>query len=345
VIVQCPYCATRYRIDAARLGAPDSMLKCSRCEHVFPAPSDRLQSPASAAATEKPGRPRTEKAPAPEESLTLPFESASWKPDPEEEDAAHAPAAPEEFTIPETDDEFTIGAEEPVRSAAAELPHTPEPDPEIADEPAFTRSLVQHVEPAAAPRAAVERPRVRRPRARDSERGKMVALILFLGAVIIGYSMLTVTLFANPSLWDKWLGHLPYVGTLRDDRLLNRKVALSDVAGSYQRIKDGKEVFVITGKAMNTAPVALHGVQIAGKLYDDAGRALDEKTIHCGNVISTKVLKDLTRRELSVLQTLSPPSKFMIEPGESSMFVIVFMDPPRAAAAFTTQVVAAHRQV
>jgi hypothetical protein len=114
--------------------------------------------------------------------------------------------------------------------------------------------------------------------------------------------------------------------------------------GGYQRIKDGKAVFVITGKAMNTAPVALHGVQIAGKLFDDAGRGLDEKTIHCGNVISTKVLKDLTRRELSVLQTLSPPSKFMIEPGESSTFVIVFMDPPRSAATFTTQVVAAHRQ-
>ena len=65
---------------------------------------------------------------------------------------------------------------------------------------------------------------------------------------------------------------MPLVGTLGDDRLLTRKVALSEVTGSYQRIKDGKEVFVISGKALNTAPVALHGVQIAGKLFDNDGQ-------------------------------------------------------------------------
>ena len=57
-----------------------------------------------------------------------------------------------------------------------------------------------------------------------------------------------------------------------------------------------------------------------------------------------KVLKDLTPRELSILQKLSPPKRFMIEPGESSTFVIVFMDPPNNAVEFSAQVIAAHRQ-
>ena len=56
------------------------------------------------------------------------------------------------------------------------------------------------------------------------------------------------------------------------------------------------------------------------------------------------MLKDLTPREVSILQKLSPPKRFTIEPGESSTFVIVFMDPPRQAVEFSTQVIAAQRQ-
>jgi hypothetical protein len=180
------------------------------------------------------------------------------------------------------------------------------------------------------------------PRRRGSS--TITPILIFLAIVLAGYALLTRALFASPILCDKLVGRLPLIGHLGDDRLLTRKVALSDVVGSYQRIKDGKEVFVITGKALNTAPVALRSVQIAGRLYDAGGQALDEKVIYCGNVISAKVLKDLTPRELSILQKLSPPKRFTIEPGESSTFVIVFMDPPRAAVEFSTQVAAAQHQ-
>jgi predicted Zn finger-like uncharacterized protein len=341
VIVQCPYCATRYRIDSARLSGPSPQLKCSRCDHVFPAPAAKGSTTASPAAEKKPGRPRTEKAPSPaEESLTLPFEEASWKAEADEE--LPGPAG-EELSLPDSDEEFTLGDTEPAASEA--------PWPEVVTAAAET----DEAPPKAAPRAVrrVAPPAEPRPRAarnsrrvveRDVERGKVVVVMLFLTATVAAYSVLTATLFTDPALWDRWLGNLPWVGTLRDDRLLTRKVALSEVTGSYQRIKDGKAVFVITGRAMNTAPVSLQGVQITGKLLDEAGRALEEKTIHCGNVISTKVLKDLTHREVSVLQTLSPPPRFMIEPGESSTFVIVFMEPPSAATTFAAQVVAAHRQ-
>ena len=212
------------------------------------------------------------------------------------------------------------------------------------------------IEPDEEPEEAEERKRASRPkraargRAREQrteqghERGKVWALLIFLLMVVSAYAVVTRALFASPALCDRLIGRLPLVGTGGDDRLLTRKVALSDVVGSYQRIKDGKQVFVISGKALNTAPVALHGVQIAGTLYDPSGRTLDQKTISCGNVISAKVLKDLTPQEVSILQKLSPPKRFMIEPGESSTFVIVFMEPPHDAAEFSTRVVAAQRQ-
>jgi len=176
------------------------------------------------------------------------------------------------------------------------------------------------------------------------ERAMMWAILVFLGLTLATYGTLAQTFFANPALCDRLLQRIPLIGSPGGERLLTRKLALTDVVGSYQRIKDGKEVFVITGKALNTAPVPLQSIQIAGKLFNGAGAELDQKVISCGNVISTRVLKDLTPREVSILQKLSPPKGFTIEPGGSSTFVIVFMDPPREAVEFSTQVITAQRQ-
>lgn len=294
------------------------MLKCSRCRHVFPAPRAKKQAPL----IERPETPALSG----DENLTLPFDEAAWK------DEAEAPHA-DDLTVAEADERFTLGTE--------------------AEDEALT---IPALDPPPPPVATVK---VRRPRAvraqddadssdddqpRNSERGKVSAIFVFLAIVVASYAVVTRALFASPALCDRIVGRLPLIGTLGDDRLLTRKVALSEVVGSYQRIKDGKDVFVISGRALNTAPVALHGVQVVGKLFDGNGQVLDQKVIYCGNVISVKVLKDLTQRELSILQLNPQTKRFVIEPGESSRFVIVFMDPPRGAGEFSTQVAAAQRQ-
>jgi len=344
MIVECPYCARRYEVDAARLTGPNPMFKCSRCRHIFPAPSGGELSPAVS------GSKRAKPQPPSEQNLPLPFEESLGK-KPDQSPPANAPNGSE------AEEDFTLGTDDqpgdltvPEEDTEPELPRISAPaalaDEKEADEPTemdveLTRdddddAVIEDVAP--------KRPRRARPPARR-ERSHLLPLFIFLALVVTAYGVLTSALFANPALSDKLIGRIPLIGTLGDERLLVRKVALSDVVGNYQRIKDGKDVFVITGKALNTAPVALQGVQIAGKLFDNAGASIgDPKVISCGNVISTKVLKDLTPQEVSILQKLSPPKKFVIEPGESSTFVIVFMDPPRQAVEFTTQVVAAQRQ-
>ncbi len=337
MIIQCPYCATSYELDPARLAGKNPMLKCSRCRHVFAAPSAKKRAARVPAATEKP-------TPDPEPNLTLPFEEPRWKPE--------AEPAPSDLKITEPEDDFTLGVdgepdalaipEEPVEEAPAlNIEHRvgdtrdEEAEEEITEDDAPEVEAVEEEE-------VVRRP-VRKARQRQQS-GTIVPVLVFLALVTTAYAAVARALFASPALCDRMVGRIPLIGRLGDDRLLTRKVALSDVVGSYQRIKDGKDVFVITGKALNTAPVALHSIQISGKLYGGGGQALDEKVIYCGNVISAKVLKDLTPRELSILQKLSPPKRFMIEPGESSTFVIVFMDPPRDTAEFSAQVVAAQHQ-
>lgn len=313
MIVQCPQCATRYQLDAGRLTGPKPLLKCSRCRHVFPARPSKPAPP--------PAPPSRETPPVVgDDSLTLPFEEASWKDEPERSPSDDFGAAEEET--------FTLEPETPPTAVTFDADETAPRPTQAAKAPA-----AEDAEPP--PRSA------RRFRHQPSH---LAPVFIFLVVIVSGYALLARALFASPALCDRLVGRLPFIGMAGDDRLLVRKVALSNVVGNYQRIKDGKAVFVVTGKALNTAPVAVYSVQIAGKLYDGAGQALDQKVIYCGNVISTKVLKDLTPREVSILQKLNPPKKFMIEPGESSTFVIVFMDPPSGAVEFSTQVVAAQRQ-
>lgn len=345
------------------------MLKCTRCRHVFPAPTAKAQASVPS--------PPTKSSPAGDESLTLPFDEPSWKDEP--------PTSPaDDLTLSEPEEQYTLGTEESADDLV--VPATVAPEPDTPPVQVRRDTTPRAVAPRAqTPRAQTPQPRapiddeeeddevevdpddmeagdpIARGRATrgtasrgrasrggavagDSERGTVWALMIFLAAVLASYGMLTRALFTSPQLCDRLLSRVPLIGSLGDERLLTRKVALSEITGSYQRIKEGKEVFVITGKALNTAPMALHGVQIAGKLFNREGHELDQKVIFCGNVISTKVLKDLTPREVSILQKLSPPKRFTIEPGESSTFVIVFMDPPREAVEFSTQVATAQRQ-
>jgi predicted Zn finger-like uncharacterized protein len=328
VIVQCPYCATSYQLDPARLTGKNPMLKCSRCHHVFAAPTSKKKGTAPSSAR------RADRAA--DENLKLPFDEATWKDEAE-------PSPSTDLKISEPEEGFTLGVDEKPDDLA--LPETPAEEEAAAmapDAPASPQDEAPEPEEETELEAEEQEEAVQRPRRQGTS--TVTPILIFLALVLAAYGLLTRALFASPRLCDKLVGRLPLIGRLGDDRLLTRKVALSDVVGSYQRIKDGKDVFVITGKALNTAPLALRSVQIAGRLYDAGGQALDEKVIYCGNVISAKVLKDLTPRELSILQKLSPPKRFMIEPGESSTFVIVFMDPPPAAAEFSAQVVAAQHQ-
>jgi hypothetical protein len=82
-------------------------------------------------------------------------------------------------------------------------------------------------------------------------------------------------------------------------------------------------------------------VQIESALYDAAGRAVETKSIYCGNAMSLKIVKDLSTKEISLLQRLEPPKRFEIRPGESAGFSVVFLNPPAGLKEFATRVVAA----
>lgn len=175
-------------------------------------------------------------------------------------------------------------------------------------------------------------------------RASLIPFVVFLAVVVGLYFVLARALIANRDFADTFVARLPVVGgSMAADRLLFRKVGLSNVSGAYVSIKDAKTLFVISGTASNTASRPLHTIRIEGALLDVDGRELRREETTCGGMITPRILVDLTKRELDLLRKAESPKGYTVPPGESTTFSIVFTDPPPNVAEFTAQVKTARR--
>lgn len=335
MIVACPNCQTQFEFDASRVTAASIKLKCSRCRAVFPAPFDKKQVP-PASTTKKRTRPAVD-------SLALPFDEPDWK-DGETSEQLAVPDRDEPYTLgmddrdsPATEAHMPLAIQEEPPESQPPLPSSmattfADDEDEIPDEQDF-----EDEPPASEDSTDGDRD------AHRAESGMVWTILGFLVLVLAGYAGLTGAFFADPAWCDDVLGRLPFVAGNNNDRLLTRKIALAEVAGSHQAVKDDKNVFVLSGKAYNTSAEPMVNVQIVGTLFDATGKEVGRKAIHLGNIISTKVLSEMTRKEIEVFHNLNVSWR-NIEPGQSYPFVIVFTDPPKNAIDFTVKVNGAFRQ-
>jgi predicted Zn finger-like uncharacterized protein len=322
--IECPHCLTRFRLDPAQLSDSRSMLKCARCRRVFPAPG-----------RSQPARPRAKPAP-PEQNLSFDFD--------EDDDEWRAPElAPE--GVPE--EEFLLNA----------------PADEPRAEPAPPAAAV----PAAAPTLTGRRKNEPLDLVRDDDDGddesdddddedersatrrsggiSLRSVFVFLVLVVGAYGALTWTLLDDPYWAARLTQTLPVIGKeVRERTLIGQDVALIEVQGRYERTKEGKLVFIVTGKAVNHSAQSLRGVQIVSRLYGPADRPLDEQVTACGNPMEAHI-SDLSIHQVAILRGIKPPPDFGVQPGGQCPFVAIFLDVPAATGAFSTEVARAQRQV
>ncbi len=158
-------------------------------------------------------------------------------------------------------------------------------------------------------------------------------------AVTLGYALLSVYLYTHPAKVGEMLGTLPVIGPqLAEARLNPAAIQLTDVHGDYRRVKGDLLVFVITGVAINNAPVPVSGIQIQGRV---SGSQELRQVVFAG--AAPRDVRDLTAREIDLLQTLTPPKDWMLAPGQSGHFLVAFVTPPVPLREFTAEVVAVRR--
>lgn len=342
MLVQCPNCKTTYKVADEVVKGSTPAFRCSRCRHTFEI------DPAANPAPARP-QPKTSPPAAPEEELSFSF-----------------PAPP--LAAPGTVRDEKEAVETAVRERKAE-----EPAAQIEDVPAAGIADAASNPPIAAP-AQGDAPE----RSRDSDapeqlsvaapapfadakadspdvasqvvpmssyinqRASIFPYLTLFGLLVIGFSFVTALSYAHPKVAEAMVKQIPLLGSvlLRNDHLKDG-ILIRSMRADYQSIQGNREVFVVTGMALNHNPVVIRQVQITGKVYNDVGKELEEQTIWLGNTISPKIIRGMTSEDIPHLQNLRPLRSFEVPPGDSVPFTIVFLKATKGAKDFTCEVVAA----
>jgi hypothetical protein len=152
------------------------------------------------------------------------------------------------------------------------------------------------------------------------------------------YAVLALLTRVNPERAGDWLARLPFIGArLADQPALGREITLRNVRGGYQRLRNARRVFVISGEAVNNSLTTVERIEVEGALYDGTG-TVERKVISTGNRTTLK-LADLSENEIAMLQRFDPHRT--VAPGESVPFSIVFLEPPRDLREFSSRVLTA----
>jgi predicted Zn finger-like uncharacterized protein len=158
--------------------------------------------------------------------------------------------------------------------------------------------------------------------------GFFLALFFFAA---LGFGAASLVICGAPSASASLLSRLPVVG----ERFANPVspailVALHDVHADYRQISGGKTALVITGQAQNVGNRPLHVVEVRATLLDPSQRGIAKQAVYCGNTLSSRMISEMTPREIEFFERLEPPTSFVVQPSATAPFVIVIVDPPRA---------------
>ena len=159
--------------------------------------------------------------------------------------------------------------------------------------------------------------------------GFFLAIFFFIAVVFLGAAAL---ICGEPAASARILSQAPRIGDYFARPIVPAMlVTLHDVRSEYYTLKGGHVALVITGNARNVGSRPLHLVEIDASLIGDGTRPIAIQTFYCGNDLSSKMLGEMTPREIEFSQALSPQKAFAMEPSASAPFLMVFIDPPAGA--------------
>jgi hypothetical protein len=172
----------------------------------------------------------------------------------------------------------------------------------------------------------------------DQQASVLPYLTLFT-LLMIGFSLAAVITHAHPKASEELIKNIPLLGTavLKNSHLKDG-ILLQSLRGGYQTIQGNREVFVITGVALNQNPVVIREIQLTGKVHNDGGKELEQQTIWVGNTLSAKILRGMTLEDIPHLQSLKPLKSFEMPPGDSMPFAMVFLKASKGVKDFSCAV-------
>ncbi len=113
-------------------------------------------------------------------------------------------------------------------------------------------------------------------------------------------------------------------------------ISVEKVKGYYLETSDQNRIFVIEGEAVNHWKESRSFLKVKGALLDTKGTKVREREVYCGNILSEKDLKEMSREAIEKSLSSNFGNSFSnvnIQPGKGVPFMIVFPDlNPQAAS-------------
>ncbi|HEX9788246.1 MAG TPA: hypothetical protein VGB09_09470 [Candidatus Binatia bacterium] len=174
------------------------------------------------------------------------------------------------------------------------------------------------------------------------QKASVLPFITLFGLLIIGFTLVSVISYARPGASEAAIKKIPLIGaSVLKNRHLKDGILIQSLRPGYQTIQGNREVFLISGVAVNQNPVVVREIQLSAIAYNDEGKELERQTIWVGNTISPKIIRGMTTEDIPHLQDLKPLKSFEIPPGDSIPFTIVFLKSAKGAKEFSCEVAAA----
>ena len=166
--------------------------------------------------------------------------------------------------------------------------------------------------------------------------------LILCGALLFVFSLVTLAHKTRPEPAESLLKSIPWLGSsvLRNN-YLRQGIVLQAGRPRFQRIQGNREVFLVSGVALNRNRVKVREVKVEGYIFGSDGKVLERQVITVGNAISAKIVRDLNAKEISELQKQGPVKRFEISPDESMTFSIVFLKSSAEVKSFGYRVLSA----
>jgi predicted Zn finger-like uncharacterized protein len=331
MIVQCPACKTTYTVADNLVKTEKPTFRCSRCKHIFALTGvtelNQAEDPSSA---EIPPEPE-------ERELSFSFEA---KKEPKESPSDDGSAEPELSlnTFDRAEQREESWSLTPLPAEEQEPSKTPQ---EVRPEGIQTDSSPSK------PQQSVFDQNWWVAGGRQSDNLNAAALstapyLTLAALLLLFFSMVTLVYSSQPAHLDALLKAIPLLGpSVFKNNHLKDGISVQSVAGRAQTIRGNREVFTISGLALNRNTVSVRGLRLEGFIYNADGKELARQVIWVGSPISARIIRDVEPKELSILQELAPQKRFEILPEQSAPFIIVFSKPAKEISSFGYRVVSA----
>lgn len=348
MLVRCPKCRTTYKVSDDLLKSTTAAFRCSRCKHTFESELHSLPDIATDQASSEP----TEAGRGEDEELKLPFESEaaadsvatgkneeaeSSRPDSGSGENRADPGDQWSISAPEneSEDRFILPEGER-RIGAGKMLDSMHEFP--ADDPLFPKA--ESGDETDDPKNILTIASYR------DQNASILPLVTVLGLLVVAYTLFAVVSYANPQTSEGFFKRIPVVGksVLRNNHL-KEGILVQSLRSSYQTIQGNRDVFLISGVALNQNHEVVREIQLTGITYNGEGKELERQTIWVGNTISPKIIRGMTTEDIPHLQNLKPLKSFEIPPGDSIPFTIVFLKSAKNAREFSCDVQAAEGEI